>query len=105
MDYALLASTLIESSIWKLMLIATVAVLISLFIKYTATVIFDYIMLKSDLIGIGTIVEYENKRYTIRDVGFRRLTLEQNHTNKNNKHEKIYVIASEWRKMHIIYEG
>lgn len=102
MDYTAIATALVSSAMWKILLIIIVGLIIANIVKYVSTVIFDYIMLKSDLIGIGTIVEYENKRYIIRDISFRRLTLESKDQNKN-KHEKIYVLIDEWRKMHIVY--
>jgi len=102
MDYAQIATALIDSSIWKLLFIAILAVIIGFFVKYISTVVFDYIMLKSDMIGIGTTVEYEGKRYIIRDIAFRRLTIENKNQPKNNT-EKIYVLIGEWRKMHIVY--
>lgn len=102
MDIAQLTSTIVFSAAWKIVVFLIISMVIADILRYTAGLIFEFLALKTDLIGIGTTIEYEGRLGIVRHIGFRRLTIE--FTNADGTTVKVYMLLSEWRKMNIVYK-
>ena len=90
-----LADIILSNSIWKAIAVFVMGYVAVSIVKSVATSIFQYIMLKTDQFGIGSIIEYNKKRYVIREIGFRRIALEDKETR-----EWHYIATKDW--MHMI---
>lgn len=96
-----ITNLLLGSSAWKIALFVIVSMVVTDVLKNISGIIFEFISLKTDLIGIGTTVEYEGRTGIVRYIGLRRLTID--FTNSDGSVTKVYVLLSEWRKMRIVY--
>lgn len=97
-----LTQLLMNTNAWKVAMFVIVGKVIADVLRHTAGIIFEYIALKTDLIGIGTFVEYDGRIGVVRHIGLRRLTIDL--TNTDGTNTKVYVLLSEWRKMLIVYK-
>lgn len=91
------AEGFIASPIWTISLLFIVSYIIIGIIKSTATSIFSYILVKSDVYGLGSYVDYKGNRYIIRDIGMRRIKLES-----EDFTETRYISTLDWKSMELI---
>lgn len=70
------ATAFINSSLWKVVFIFIVAYIAGNIIKSMASTIYQYIMIKTDIFGVGSVVDYKGIRGTIRNIGLRRIELD-----------------------------
>lgn len=61
MEVNTITNILLDSQAWKIGLFIIVSMIFVDVFKYIASTFFEYITLKTDLIGIGTTVEYQGK--------------------------------------------
>lgn len=99
---AALTQLLMNTTAWKIALFVIIGKVIADVLSHTASILFEYLALKTDLIGIGTSVEYDGRIGVVRHIGLRRLTIDL--TNDDGSSTKVYVLLSEWRKMLIVYK-
>ncbi len=92
-----LADIILSNSVWGAIAVFVMGYVAVNIVKSLATSIFQYIMLKTDQFGIGTIVEYNKSRYVIREIGFRRIALEDKLTR-----EWYYISTKDWTKMILV---
>ena len=92
-----LADIILSNSIWGAIAVFMMGYVAVSIVKSIATSIFQYIMLKTDQFGIGSVIEYKNKRYVIRELGFRRIALED-----KNTREWYYISTKDWVNMVLV---
>jgi hypothetical protein len=102
MDIVAITQLLVSSAAWKIAAFVVIGKVIADILTQIASIIFEYIALKTDLIGIGTSVEYNGKIGIIRHIGLRRLTVDFKQA--DGSCIKMYMLLSEWRKMHIVHQ-
>ena len=91
------ATGFINSAVWELSLLFIVSYIVIGIIKSTATSIFSYILVKSDIYGLGSYVDYKGSRYIIRDIGLRRIKLET-----VDFTETRYISTLDWKSMELV---
>ena len=92
-----LADIILSNSVWGAIAVFMMGYVAISIVKSIASSIFQYIMLKTDQFGIGSIVEYKGSRYVIRELGFRRIALEH----KVNR-EWYYIATKNWINMVLV---
>jgi hypothetical protein len=92
-----LADIILSNSVWGAIAVFVMGYVAVNIVKSVATSIFQYIMLKTDQFGIGSVIEYKGKRYVIREIGFRRIALEEKTTR-----EWYYIATNSWMHMILI---
>lgn len=92
-----LVDIIVNNSIWNAIAIFVMGYVAVGIVKSVASSIFQYIMLKTDQFGIGTVVEYQKKRHVIRELGFRRIVLEEVETQ-----EWYYISTKNWVEMVLV---
>jgi hypothetical protein len=92
-----LADIILSNSVWGAIAVFIMGYVAVSIVKSMASSIFQYIMLKTDQFGIGSVVEYKNKRYVIRELGFRRSALEDKKTR-----EWYYISTKDWGNMILV---
>ena len=88
---------LISNHLWKAIIAFIISYVLIALIKYFANLIFEFILIKTDIIGKGSEVYYNNKKAKILHFGLRRTTillLEEN--------EVIIFRTSNWKKFELI---
>lgn len=93
---------IMNATAWKLVVFVILGKVISDILSHVASIIFEFMALKTDLIGIGTSVEYNGRIGIVRHIGVRRLTID--FSNPDGTTVKVYILLSEWRKMLIVYK-
>ena len=91
------AQGFINSEIWGIALLFIVTYIVINTIKNIASAIFAYLLVKSDVFGIGSYIEYKGKRYIIKTIGLRRIHLEP-----ENHNETRYIRTQDWKDMELI---
>ena len=91
------AEQIISSHIWKAMLVFVIIFIMGGLIKATATMIFEYILIKTDLFGVGSIIYYSGKKCEILNIGMRRTKLKVLSTK-----EVKFVRTGDWRKFELV---
>ena len=92
-----LADTILHSTVWGVIIVFMMVYIITSIVKSIASSTFQYIMLKTDNFGIGSVIEYNKTRYVIRELGFRRIALENTETR-----ELFYIATKDWNKMILV---
>ena len=92
-----LADILLSNSIWGAIAVFVMGYVAVNIVKSLATSLFQYIMLKTDQFGIGSVIEYNRNRYVIREIGFRRIALEDKDTR-----EWYYIPTKDWTQMILV---
>ena len=92
-----LATAVVSTNIWKMIMLFMVAYISGSIVKGIASTIYEFIMIKTDIFGVGSVVEYEGKRGVIRSMGFRRIVIEV-----TGKHESIYIRTFDWPKLILV---
>lgn len=92
-----LADIILSNSVWGAISVFVMGYVAVNIIKNIATSILQYIMLKTDQFGIGSVVEYNKKRFIIREIGFRRISLESFDTR-----EWYYMPTKDWNQMILV---
>lgn len=92
-----LADIILNNSVWAATAVFVMGYVLVSIVKSVAVSIFQYIMLKTDQFGIGSVIEYKGKRYVIREIGFRRIALEERTTR-----EWYYIATNSWMHMILI---
>jgi hypothetical protein len=91
------AESFVQSQIWMIAILFIVTYILINTIKNTAAAIFSYLLVKSDVYGIGSYIEYKGKRYIIRSIGIRRIHLEP-----EDHRETRYIRTQDWKSMELI---
>lgn len=92
-----LADIILSNSVWGAISVFIMGYIAVNIIKTIATSIFQYIMLKTDQFGIGSVVEYNKRRFIIREMGFRRIALEC-----HDSREWYYMPTKDWSQMILV---
>lgn len=92
-----LADIILSNSVWGAIAVFVMGYVAVNIVKSVATSIFQYIMLKTDQFGIGSVVEYNKGRYVIREIGFRRIALEN-----LKSREWFYIPTKDWTEMILV---
>jgi len=98
-DIVLATEQLIASHLWKVIITFIVAFVGISLIKQIATNIFELILLKTDLFGIGSHIYYNGKKARICKIGFRRTELYMLESK-----ETIHIRTLNWRKFELVDE-
>lgn len=92
-----IANAFVTTNLWKMIVMFMVAYISGSIVKGFASTIYEFIMIKTDIFGVGSVVEYDGKRGVIRSMGFRRIVIEI-----TGKHETIYIRTFDWPKLILV---
>ena len=88
---------IVASHLWNVILVFIVSFVVLSLIKQIATNTFEYILIKTDLFGVGSLIYYNGKKARIMKIGFRRTQLYMMDTK-----ELIHVRTLNWRKFELV---
>ena len=92
-----LIDVLTSSELWQAVLVFIVGFVIISLLKNIASTIFQFILFKTDVFGIGSYIEYKGKRGVIKYMGLRRITIEL-----EDKSSTIYIHTTDWKNLILI---
>ena len=92
-----ISTLLLESSVWEAMALFIISFVVIHFVKAIANNIFQYLVIKTELFGIGTEVVYSGKNAIICEIKFRWIVLRDSKSG-----DTIYVKSDDWHKMTLI---
>ena len=92
-----LVSALTSTELWEAVVVFTVGFIIVSLIKTAATNIFQFILFKTGLHGIGSYVEYKGKRGIITHIGIRTIYIEL-----ENEEATMSVDVLDWKDILLI---
>jgi hypothetical protein len=99
MDAQILGDTawaVLDSRFWAISQLFIITYIIGALVKGVASSLYEFIIIKTDILGSGSLVEYQGKRSTIQDIGLRRILL------KREGGELLYIRTKDWHKMTLI---
>ena len=100
-EIVMTAEHLISAHLWKAMAVFIIAFVIMGLIKHIASMIFEFILLKTDIFGRGSLLYYNGKKAQIKKIGLRRTKIHLLDTD-----EMIVIRTANWRKFELIdYTG
>ena len=97
-----LSNAVVTTNLWRMIIMFMIAYISGSIVKGIASTIYEFMMIKTDIFGVGSVVEFQGKRGVIRSMGFRRIVIDI-----TGKNETIYIRTFDWPKLILIvpYEG
>ena len=92
-----LVDVLTSFELWQAIFVFIVGFVILNIIKSIASNIFQFILFKTDVFGIGSYVEYKGKKGIIKEIGLRRILLELEGENST-----MYIRTMDWKNLILI---
>lgn len=92
-----LVSSLTSGALWQAVVIFIVGYVLINLIKTTASTIFQFILFKTDLFGVGSYVEYKGKKGIIKEIGLRRIKIEM-----EDRDSTMFISTSDWKELLLI---
>lgn len=96
-EFTGLVDALASFKLWQAILVFIVSFVILNIIKSIASTIFQFIMFKTDVLGIGSTVEYKGKKGMIKDIGIRRILIELEGENST-----LFIRTMDWKNLILI---
>lgn len=90
-------TAIIESELWSIMILFTVTYLASVLIKDMAGALVNFILIKTDVFGVGSLVEFRGKRAVIRRIGIRRIKMVL-----EDSGDTAYILTADWKNLTLI---
>ena len=91
------ANAVVTTNLWKMIIIFIFTYVTGSIVKGIASTIYEYILIKTDIFGVGSLVEYKGKRGTIRNMGLRRIEI-----HIESEHITIFIRTFDWPKLKLI---
>jgi len=92
-----LSEQLVNAHLWKVIAIFIISFVLMGLIKHVATMVFEFVLLKTDIFGRGSLIYYGGKKAKIKKIGLRRTELYI-----IDKDETIIIRTSNWRKFELV---
>lgn len=91
------AEQLMSSNLWKVAVIFIISFITIGLIKHIASTLFEFIMIKTDIFGVGSTIHYAGKKAIIKHIGVRRIELYMMATD-----ESIFIRTADWKKFDLV---
>ena len=92
-----LVNVLTSYELWQAVFVFIVGFVVLNIIKSIASNIFQFILFKTDVFGIGSYVEYKGKKGIIKEIGLRRILLELEGENST-----MFIRTMDWKNLILI---
>jgi small-conductance mechanosensitive channel len=87
-----LTNQLLADNLWSAIKIFVISFILIGLVKSVASMLFEFVLVKTDIYGVGSTIYYNGTKAIIKDIGIRRITL---YTIDNK--ETIIVGTAAWR--------
>ena len=91
------AETLIASNLWNGILIFIFVFVSGNMIKRVASIINEFVIIRTDTFGIGSTIYHNKQKAVIKHIGLRRIEIFMVESK-----ESKYVLTSEWKKFELV---
>lgn len=96
-ELSALVSVLTSSDLWQAVVVFIVGFILISILKSVARTIFQYILFKTDVFGIGSYVDYKGTRGVIKEMGLRRITIKL-----EDRKSTMYIHTTDWKNLILI---